>query len=34
MVRIFERVGLETNLGKTKAMVCTLIFIWGKLGVV
>ena len=30
MVRIFERVGLQTNLGKTKAMICMPQFIWGK----
>ena len=29
-VAMFQRMGLETNLDKTKAMVCTLGFIWGK----
>ena len=32
MVRIIERVGLQTNLGKTKAMLCTPGFICGKQG--
>ena len=32
VVRIFYRVGLKTNLGNTKAMVCTPSFIWGKQG--
>ena len=30
MVRIFRRVGLRKNLSKTKAMICTPVFIWGK----
>ena len=34
MVRIFGGVRLKKNLGKTKAMVCNLEFIWGKLVVV
>ena len=29
---LFRRMGLETNLDKTKAMVCTPGFIWGKWG--
>ena len=29
---IFERVGLQENLNKTKAMICTPGFIWGKQG--
>ena len=28
MVRMFERFGLQTNLGKTKSMVCTMGFVW------
>ena len=32
MVRMFERVGLQTNLGKTKTMECPLGFIWGQHG--
>ena len=28
LVLMFDRVGLQTNLGKTKAMVCTPGFIW------
>ena len=32
MVRMFERVGLQTDLRKTKAMICTLWFIWGLQG--
>ena len=32
MVRNFERVGLHTNLNKTKAMICTPRFIWGHQG--
>ena len=32
MVRIFERVLLQTNLGKTKEMICTPGFIWRKQG--
>ena len=32
MVRIFERVGLQTNLDKTKAMICMTGFIWGQQG--
>ena len=32
MVRMFKRVGLQTNLGKTKTMVCTPGFIWGQQG--
>ena len=30
MVIIFERVVLHTNLSKTKVMICTPEFIWGK----
>ena len=33
MVIVFERVGLQTNLIKTKSMVCTSGFIWGQHGV-
>ena len=33
MVRMFDRVGLQTNLGKTKAMICMPGFIWGQHGV-
>ena len=29
MVRMFERVGLQTNLDNTKATICTPGFIWG-----
>ena len=32
MVSMFERVGLQTNLGNTKAMICMPGFIWGKYG--
>ena len=32
MVRMFERVGLQMNLGNTKAKICTPGFIWGKQG--
>ena len=32
MVRMFEIVGLQTNLDKTKAMICTPGFIWGQQG--
>ena len=32
MVRMFERVGLQMNLDKTKAMICTPGFIWGQHG--
>ena len=32
MVRIFDRVGLQTNLNNTKAMICTSGFIWGQQG--
>ena len=28
--RIFERMVLQKNLGKTKSMVLTLVFVWGK----
>ena len=31
-VAIFWQMGLDTKLDKTKAMVCTHIFIWGKWG--
>ena len=31
-VAMFRGMGLETNLKKTKAMVCTQGFIWGKWG--
>ena len=30
MVRMFDRVGLQKNLGKTKSMVCTPGFVWGQ----
>ena len=33
-VKTFDRVELQKNLGKTKAMLCTPRFIWGKQGVV
>ena len=33
MVRILDRVGLITNIGKTKAMVCTPGFIWVQQGI-
>ena len=33
VVQIFERVGLQMKLGKTKGMVFTPGFIWGQLGV-
>ena len=29
---MFRRMGLQTNPGKTKSMVCTLGLIWGKQG--
>ena len=32
MVEMFCRVGLQTNLEKTNAMVCTPGFIWGYIG--
>ena len=32
MIRMFERVGLQTNLVNTKAIVCTPVFIWGQYG--
>ena len=32
MVRIFDRVGIQINLGKTKVMLCTSGLIWGYLG--
>ena len=32
MVRMFDRVGLLTNICKTKAMVCTPDFIWCQQG--
>ena len=32
MVRMFERVGFQKNLNKTKAMLCKPGFIWGQLG--
>ena len=32
MVGIFERVGLQTNLNNTKAMIYTLGFVWGQQG--
>ena len=31
-VRIFERFGFQTNLDKTKTMICTLGFIWRQQG--
>ena len=30
MVRMFDRVGLQKNLNKTNAMICTPGFIWGQ----
>ena len=33
MVRMFERFGLQKNMIKTKAMICTPWFIWGHKGV-
>ena len=30
MARIFDRVVLQTNLNKTKAVICTSGFIWGE----
>ena len=33
MVRMFERVVMQTNLGNTKAIICTPGVIWGKQGV-
>ena len=32
MVRMFDRVGIQINLGKTKVMLCTSGLIWGYLG--
>ena len=32
MVRMFGRVGLQKNLNKTNAMICTTGFIWGQQG--
>ena len=32
MVGVFERFGLQTNLNNTKAVICTLGFIWGQQG--
>ena len=32
MVRMFDRVGLQTNLDNTKAMICTPGFVWGQQG--
>ena len=32
VVEIFRRVGLDTNLDKSKSMVCTPRYIWGKWG--
>ena len=32
MMRIFDRAGLQTNLDKTKALIYTPGFIWGKQG--
>ena len=29
-VEMFRRVGIDTNLEKTKALVCTPRYIWGK----
>ena len=31
MVDMFKNVGLETNLEKIKSLVCTRVYIWGKL---
>ena len=31
MVKTFEILGLKTNLGETKEIMCTTVFIWGKL---
>ena len=33
VVRMFKRVGLLSNFGKTKVMVCTPGFIWGQQGI-
>ena len=33
MIIMFKRVGLQTNLSKTKAVICTPGFIWGQQGV-
>ena len=30
--KMFERVGLQTNLNKTKGVICTPGFIWGQQG--
>ena len=32
MVRMFDRLGLQINIGKTKVMLCTSGLIWGTLG--
>ena len=32
MARMFDRVSLQTNLDKNKAMICTLEFIWEQHG--
>ena len=32
IVRMFERVGLQINIGKTKVMLCTSGLIWGYPG--
>ena len=32
MVRVFKRFGLQTNLNKTKAVICRLGFLWGQQG--
>ena len=29
-VEMLRRVGLETNMEKTKSLVCTTVYIWGK----
>ena len=31
-MHIFERAVIHTNLGKTKSITCTPVFIWGHLG--
>ena len=32
MVIMFDKVGLQMNLNKTKAVICTPMLIWGKQG--
>ena len=33
MIGLFGRVGVQTNGNKTKAMICTLVLMWGGGGV-